>query len=267
MIWSVILTIGVIATVEAVLVVLHAVNPAHHGPAGGESNFRGATETLALLGTLTAILIGATAGSQDVANGVFRDLVVTGRKRSTLFNVRIPGALIVLLPMVLIAFAVAVAFGFLSAGDLPNPSASRRFMSWSTCLAYSPGEPGNGDRVCRVCQCSHRDRRADRVEHRGPHILISFHSFGGARKLIDVAAIEHFQVRNSSGQRRHVHGRRDHVLAAWAASSRARAVLDGAPRRLNDVPLGLAEVRLAHLLVRLQGFCVVREHDRPVSST
>ena len=46
MIWSVILTIGVIATVEAVLVVLHAVNAAHHGPAGGESNFRGATETL-----------------------------------------------------------------------------------------------------------------------------------------------------------------------------------------------------------------------------
>ena len=33
---------------------------------------------LALLGTLTAILIGATAGSQDVRNGVFRDLVVTG---------------------------------------------------------------------------------------------------------------------------------------------------------------------------------------------
>ena len=77
--------------VETVLVVLHAVNAAHHGPAGGPSNFRGAAETVALFGTLTAVLIGATAGSQDVGNGVFRDLVVTGRRRSTLFNVRAPG--------------------------------------------------------------------------------------------------------------------------------------------------------------------------------
>ena len=37
MIWSLILTIGVIATVETVLVVLHAVNPAHHGSAGGDA--------------------------------------------------------------------------------------------------------------------------------------------------------------------------------------------------------------------------------------
>ena len=31
------------------------------------------------------------------------------------------------------------------------------------------------------------------------HILISFHSFGGARKFIDVAAAEHFQVNDSTG--------------------------------------------------------------------
>ena len=92
MAWTLLLTVGVITVVEIVLIVLHAVNAAHHGPAGGPSNFRGAAESLALLGTLTAVLIGATAGSQDVGNGVFRDLVVTGRKRATLFNVRLPGA-------------------------------------------------------------------------------------------------------------------------------------------------------------------------------
>src|SRR5207245_9838973 len=78
--------------------------------------------TPALPGPVAAILIGATAGSQDVANGVFRDLVVTGRKRSTLFNVRVPGALLVVLPMLLVAFGVALACGFLFAGDLPTPS-------------------------------------------------------------------------------------------------------------------------------------------------
>jgi hypothetical protein len=201
MIWSVILTIGVIATVEAVLVVLHAVNSAHHGPAGGESNFRGATETLALLGTVTAILIGATAGSQDVANGVFRDLVVTGRKRSTLFNVRIPGALIVLLPMVLIAFAVAVAFGFLAAGDLPNPSANLVGRELVYVLAYCL--------VNLVMAIGFAAFVSARIvigvliawNTAVTHILISFHTLGGARKLIDVAAIEHFLPGASSGQR------------------------------------------------------------------
>ncbi len=42
MAWCLLLTIGIVAVVETVLVVLHAVNSAHHGPAGGPSNFRGA---------------------------------------------------------------------------------------------------------------------------------------------------------------------------------------------------------------------------------
>ena len=218
MIWSVLLTIGVIATVEAVLVVLHAVNPDHHGPAGGVSNFRGAAETLALLGTVTAILIGATAGSQDVTNGVFRDLVVTGRKRSTLFNVRIPGALIVLLPMVLIAFAVAVAFGFLAAGDLPNPSANLVGRELVYVLAYSL--------VNLVMAIGFAAFVSARIvigvliawNTAITHILISFHTLGSARKLIDVAAIEHFLPDASSGQQVAMStATAIIVLIAWAA--------------------------------------------------
>jgi hypothetical protein len=200
MIWSLLLTIGVIAVVETVLVVLHLVNPAHHGVAGGVSNFRGAAETLALLGTVTAILIGATAGSQDVSNGVFRDLVVTGRKRSTLFNVRVPGALIVLLPMLLAAFALAAAFGFLFAGDLPTPSWSLVGRELVFVLAFTL--------VNLVMAIGFAAFASPRIvigvliawNTAITHILMSFNTLGDARKLIDVAAIEHFLPSESGTQ-------------------------------------------------------------------
>jgi ABC-type transport system involved in multi-copper enzyme maturation permease subunit len=201
MIWSSLLTIGVIATVETVLVILHAVNPAHHGAAGGVSNFRGAAETLALLGTVTAILVGATAGSQDVANGVFRDLVVTGRSRSTLFNVRVPGALLVVLPMLRIAFAVALACGFLFAGDLPTPSWTLIGRELVYVLAFTL--------VNLVMAIGSAAFVSARIvigvliawNTAITHILISFHTLGGARKLINVAAVEHFLPSSSSDQR------------------------------------------------------------------
>lgn len=124
MIWTLILTIGAVLVSEIILVALHAANPDHHGPAGGETNFTNYVSVLILLGTVASIMIGATAGSQDVSNGVFRDLVVTGRKRATLFNVRIPGVLLVFLPMMLIGFALALGGSLAFAASLPHPSAS-----------------------------------------------------------------------------------------------------------------------------------------------
>jgi ABC-type transport system involved in multi-copper enzyme maturation permease subunit len=122
MVWTAILTIGAVLVTEAILILLHAFNPAHHGPAGGQANLSHYLDVLLGLGTIAAIMVGATAGSQDVANGVFRDLVVTGRSRSALFNVRAPGALLVLLPIVAVGFLLAVAGAFLFSGSLNNPS-------------------------------------------------------------------------------------------------------------------------------------------------
>src|SRR5262245_64481973 len=124
MIWGLVLTVGSVLISVGVLLILHAVNPDHHGPAGGETNFTHFVGVQILLGTVAAIMIGSTGGSQDVANGVFRDLVVTGRKRSTLFNVRTPGALIVFLPMMVIGFALALVGSIGFAGDLPHPGGS-----------------------------------------------------------------------------------------------------------------------------------------------
>ena len=124
MTWSLLLTVGSVLIAEIVLIVLHAVNGAHHGPMGGSSNLEAFIFLATGLGSVAAILIGATAGTQDVGNGVFRDLVVTGTSRSTLFNVRIPGALIVFLPMLTLAYVLSIGGAFLFAGDLPTPSGS-----------------------------------------------------------------------------------------------------------------------------------------------
>jgi ABC-type transport system involved in multi-copper enzyme maturation permease subunit len=120
---SLALTSGPMIAALAVLVVMHAGNPAKHGPAGGVVNLAAMLNVLTVLASVTAVLIGATAGAADVGSGVFRDLVATGRSRTALFAARIPGGLAMLLPLVLAAFAVATAGSLLLAGSLPTPDA------------------------------------------------------------------------------------------------------------------------------------------------
>lgn len=103
----------------------HASNPASHGPAGGLHNFSDLLEMLGVyMGPVAAILIGAEAGAGDVAAGVFRDNVLTGRSRTALFLVRIPAALAVSLVVTALGFVIGVACTFAFAGGLPTPSAS-----------------------------------------------------------------------------------------------------------------------------------------------
>ena len=103
----------------------HASNPAAYGPAGGVDRFRRAVELLGLyFGGLTAVLIGSEAGTADMASGVFRDLVATGRSRLSLFFVRAPAAIVVTLVINGIGFLLAVAATFVFAGGTPTPDAS-----------------------------------------------------------------------------------------------------------------------------------------------
>ena len=111
----------------AVLVVLHAANPAKYGPAGGTENLRGAVELLTEVGAVAAVVVGVNAGAADLAAGVFRELVVTGRSRVALFAARIPGGLAFLLPLVAIGIAVAEAASVALAGGGNAPSAALLF--------------------------------------------------------------------------------------------------------------------------------------------
>jgi hypothetical protein len=121
--WSLVLTVGVVTVVFGIIEVLHLSNPARHGPAGGVDALRGAMIGLTSAGAIAAILVGSTAGTQDVSAGVFRDLVATGRSRWQLFAARVPGALALFVPMITLGYAVVAACAVGLAGSLPVPSA------------------------------------------------------------------------------------------------------------------------------------------------
>jgi hypothetical protein len=103
-------------------VIKHASDPAHYGPAGGLQNSGRLLDLLGIfMGPVAAILIGAEAGAGDLAAGVFRDNVLTGRSRMALFGARIPAAVAVTLAVIAAGFAIGLASTFAFAGGLPTP--------------------------------------------------------------------------------------------------------------------------------------------------
>jgi ABC-type transport system involved in multi-copper enzyme maturation permease subunit len=105
--------------------VQHASDPAAHGPAGGLHYYTRLLDLLGVfMGPVAAILIGAEAGAGDLAAGVFRDNVLTGRSRTALFLSRIPAALAVCLTVTGLGFAIGLGATFAFAGGLSTPSAS-----------------------------------------------------------------------------------------------------------------------------------------------
>lgn len=106
-------------------VVEHASNPAAYGPAGGLHHYGQLLGLLGVfMGPVAAVLIGAEAGAGDLAAGVFRDNVLTGRARPALFLARIPAALISTVVATGIGLAVALVSTFVFAGGLATPDAS-----------------------------------------------------------------------------------------------------------------------------------------------
>jgi ABC-type transport system involved in multi-copper enzyme maturation permease subunit len=118
------LTLLPIISAYVVLVTLHAVEPAKHGPAGGLDNFSGSLYLLAQLGVVAAILIGATAGAGDIGSGVFRELVVTGRSRFALFGARLPAAFGLALAATWAGYALTAVASTALAGSLEAPGAA-----------------------------------------------------------------------------------------------------------------------------------------------
>ncbi len=125
---AVVLSAGAVVAFQAFLQIRHATtsSPQLNGPAGGEA---GMTQLLKMqglyFGAIASILVGAEAGTADLASGVFRDLVATGRSRLTLFWVRLPAALIISLSLTTVAYALGVTGLFLYADGLISPTASQ----------------------------------------------------------------------------------------------------------------------------------------------
>jgi hypothetical protein len=106
---GVMITLAVLIIVPTVLILgfrllFHAVDPHTYGPAGSPGIFSGLSNLMAEFGFIAAAALGATAGTTDLSDGMFRHLVITGRSRLALYLARIPAGLAILLPTVALAF-------------------------------------------------------------------------------------------------------------------------------------------------------------------
>lgn len=122
MIASFSVTVGATIATFAILAILHVTDPAHHKLIGGLSHFDDGIYSLTQLTTVAAVLLGATAGAGDLADGFFRNLVVTGHPRGSLYAARIPGGLALLVPLTALAYAITAGLSQLTPGSQHTPS-------------------------------------------------------------------------------------------------------------------------------------------------
>ena len=103
-------TIGIPAVFMVARLVLHAVAPKTYGPAGGYDIYVAmAAGVLYVFGFIVAATLGATAGSADLTDGMFRHMVISGRSRLALYLARIPAGLAIIVPLVATGFALVCA--------------------------------------------------------------------------------------------------------------------------------------------------------------
>jgi hypothetical protein len=118
------LTAGSVIVVNVFEVAYHAADATRWGPAGGADSFVGLLNMFNITASLAGVILGATAGAQDFGSGVFRSLVSTGQSRIKLALVRIPGALMMFLPLLALGFGLEVLAAFVFADGTGTPDAA-----------------------------------------------------------------------------------------------------------------------------------------------
>ena len=110
MITLALVTVGIPTVFLVIRLLLHAFAPKTYGPAGGYSIYTALVSgVLYVFGFIVAATLGATTGSVDLTEGMFRHLVVTGRSRLALYLARIPAGLAIIVPLVAIGFTIVCA--------------------------------------------------------------------------------------------------------------------------------------------------------------
>jgi hypothetical protein len=110
MIALMVVTIGIPTVFLVIRLLFHAFAPRTYGPAGGYDIYTAMVSlVLYVFGFIVAATLGATAGSSDLTDGMFRHLVVTGRSRLALYLARIPAGLAVIVPLVAVGFTIVCA--------------------------------------------------------------------------------------------------------------------------------------------------------------
>jgi hypothetical protein len=152
--------IGFPAVFLLIRLLAHAFAPHANPPAGGDMIFMVlAAGFLPTLGFIVATTVGCTAGSRDLAEGMFRHLVVTGRSRLALYLARIPAGLAIVVPLVAIGYMIVCAVSVLAAPtfiddsnvNIPPGLSRAGFENWAgdraepviCSLPYNGHIPGN----------------------------------------------------------------------------------------------------------------------------
>jgi hypothetical protein len=117
-------TVGLPVTVYGIRIACHLSDPARYGPAGAPGAFATTGTLMAEFGFIAAAALGATAGTDDLTDGMFRQLVITGRSRVALYLARVPAGLAILLSLAAAGCAVAaLVTGFLGSPHPPGAPA------------------------------------------------------------------------------------------------------------------------------------------------
>ncbi len=102
--------IGIPTVFLAVRLISHSVDPKSYGPAGGYTIFTMLVlGFMYIFGFIVAAVVGCTAGSVDLTDGMFRHLVITGRSRLALYLARIPAGLAIVIAMVAVGYTIVCA--------------------------------------------------------------------------------------------------------------------------------------------------------------
>lgn len=158
MIALLVVNIGLPTIFLVVRLLAHAIAPKSYGPAGGYDIFTGTVAGLMyVFGFIVAATLGATAGSSDLTDGMFRHLVATGRSRLALYLARIPAGLAIVVPIVAVGFAIVCTVCVYAAPTainyngvtLPAGLSESAFVHWAEdhvgqVVCDFPGQPPAG---------------------------------------------------------------------------------------------------------------------------
>jgi hypothetical protein len=194
LLWALVLVMAPLLIYFIVKAAQHSSSPAEHSPAGGVGGFKDAMPLLALFfGPLAAIMIGTDGGAGDLAAGVFRDLVVTGRSRLALFGSRVPAAVGLCWLVVTAGYVLALIGVYALASGTPTPSAALAvngflftlFATGIICVVAVGFSSLTGSRPAALTVLIGWQLVASRI-------LENIESLGSSRKLILSQAVAHF---------------------------------------------------------------------------
>jgi hypothetical protein len=143
----VVLTVGLPVVVLGLRLLFHVIDPKVYGPAGGPGVFTLLIDLMAEFGFIVACALGATAGTTDLTDGMFRHLASTGRSRLALYLARLPAGLGIIVPLVAVAFTMVCLVNSYEAippaTSVPlNGIAAPRHLDQAELLRWAEQHPG-----------------------------------------------------------------------------------------------------------------------------